>query len=94
MTQYLREYISESALDDLESWQTLKTDVTTWAQEEGRRFSDEEFARALESLVREGKMRAFQLDSSNNQFHSIVDFDSLGSQLESYWFKTKREESR
>ena len=89
VASFLLEYISESARDDVESWQTLKSDVTSWAEEEGRKFSDEEFGLALEVLVREGKVRAFEL--SANQFRPIGASELVRSQLESYWFRTKRD---
>jgi hypothetical protein len=88
---FLKDSIVESALDDVESLDTLKKDVASWAKEEGQPFSDDDFMAAMRSLVSEGKLRAFRLDTSTQKFEVVTAAANVPeAEFAALWFRAQR----
>jgi hypothetical protein len=87
---FIRDCIRESALDDIESWDTLKKDVASWAAQEGRPFSEDEFNIELRSLAHAGMMHVYVFDTVTQQFRAVAWTKDAEVPFSELWFKTKR----
>jgi hypothetical protein len=88
MSSSLEDLIIESARDDIESFDTLRADVSRWATDDGIPYSDEAFAAAVQDLVQSGKLAAFRFDQVSQEYKKI-DLQAA-TQLRDGWFRSVR----
>ena len=85
--EFLKECAYESAKDDYESLPTLLKDVSTWAKDEGRPWSEHDFIEVLQELVNSGRMASYRY-APERQSYVPADFDV--SQINNFWFRSRK----